>query len=158
MITVEMSGKEEILAEGLWRYDYGETLEIIDNSTALEDGTEVDFYQGDNGTVRYLSERRVQIPDFFLLNALEIVAYIYIRSPSCGVTVKKVRLPIRNRPKPANTIPAYEGGGLSRLLPAGGAQGQYLAKKSKADFDVEWKDGTGEAERITDEMIDKLFE
>lgn len=160
MITVDMSGKEDATVQGLWRYDYGVVLEIIDNSIGIPDGTEVDFYQGANGIVRYIHERQVDIPDIFLINTLDILAYVYIRSPSSGETVKKIRLPIKNRPQPSNMELPDSKGEYLRLLPDGGVAGQVLTKKSDKNFDVAWEDveqGGEEPEAISDELIDQLF-
>lgn len=160
MITVDMSGKEESTVYGLWRYDYGETIEIIDNGSDIPDGAEVEFYQGSNGIVRYIKDRKVEIPDYFLMNALDIIAYVYIRSPSSGETVKSIRMPVKNRPYPANMELPDSKGEYLRLLPDGGIAGQVLTKKSDKNFDVAWEDieqSGEEPEAIPQELIDELF-
>lgn len=55
-----------------------------------------------------------------------------------------------------------DGGGgtvdTRRLLPAGGTQGQTLAKASDEDYDVEWVDNASTVEDLTEEEIEEIME
>lgn len=158
MITVDVTGRETATVDGLYRYDYGQVLYVIDSGACMTDGMEVDFYQDYQNEIRYLENSQVKIPDTMLENDSDILAYIYIRSLSQGETKKVIRMTVKDRPKPANTETPDNAGNYQRLIPPGGEAGQVLAKRSEKDYDVEWKTGSGgEAEAIPQELIDELF-
>lgn len=154
MITAKICGCSTTTAYGLTQWDYGQELAIECASTAIHDGTEVNFYQKKLSDLRYIINGHVMIPDIMLQNPDEIVAYVYVRSENSGETILSIRLPVCARPRPENyVLPEYEE--YKRLIPMGGEPGQVLAKKTGLDYEVGWEDGAA-GDEITEQQIDEL--
>ncbi|WP_418751078.1 hypothetical protein [Frisingicoccus sp.] len=121
----EMNAKK---AYGLTQWDYGQTLEFCE--TEIKDNTEIQFYQGLLSHTGYIKDCTARIPDVMLQHAEEIVAYIYARTETEGETIKIVKLPIKERPRPENyVLPEYDS--YERLLPVGGEEGQTPVRTKK---------------------------
>ena len=155
MIVAKFAGVCTTTVYGLTQWDYGQELAIEYAGMDIPDGTEINFYQGKLSSVAYLKSCHALVPDLMLQNPDEIIAYVYIRSPSSGGTILSVKMPIRARPQPDNyVLPEYKE--YLRLLPSGGEAGQALAKKTAEDYDVEWVAQEASLEPMTDEDIDKI--
>lgn len=156
MIVAKFISGATTTAYGLTQWDYGQELVLECAGVEIPDGTEINYYQGKLSSIAYLKNNHSLIPDIMLQNAVDITAYVYIRSPSSGETVLSVKLHIRERPRPENyVLPEYKD--YSRLLPPGGSDGQALIKRSNEDYDTQWADDAG-IEAMTDDEIDLLFE
>lgn len=158
MIVAKFSGSYGATVYGLTQWDYGQELAVECSSLDIPDGSEVQFYQMDLSSTRYIKNRHVLIPDLMLQNPEDITAYVYVRSSGSGQTVLTMRIPIQSRLRPENYIlPEYED--YKRLIPEGGQTGQSLIKKSETDYDTEWAQvgGSDIMEPMTDDEIDRMF-
>lgn len=122
MITAIFKKDSSVTVRGLMQWDYGQDMKIL-AGIDIPDGTEVQFYQSMISSVGRTAQSVVRIPDAMLTNAIEITAYIYVRTADSGETVLTVRLPVNQRPRPEDyVLPEYTG--YTRLLPEGGEPGQ----------------------------------
>lgn len=155
MIVAKFAGSCTTRAYGLTQWDYGQELVLENAEVEIPDGTEINFYQGKMSSVAYIKNNHVLIPDLMLQDPDDIIAYVYVRSPTSGETILSIKLKVDGRPQPDNyVLPEYKE--YLRLLPAGGTAGQALAKKTAEDYDVEWVAQEASLEPMTDEDIDKL--
>lgn len=136
MVTAKFDGSCVATVYGLTQFDYGQEL-AVEVDCSIVDGTEVQFYQGNLATTRYLRGGRVMIPDTMLQDDQTITAYVYVCSESAGETVLTAYLRIAAREKPADyVIPDTQD--YRRLLPAGGDLGQIPIKQLSDDYAVGW--------------------
>lgn len=137
MIVAKFAGASVSTVYGLVQWDYGQFLTIECAAMDIPDGSEAQFYQGSLSHTDYVSCNRVMIPDLMLQSDISITVYIYVREEGKGETVLCIRLPICRRPKPENYVLPEQKEYL-RLLPAGGAPGQFMRKSSSEDYVAEW--------------------
>lgn len=136
MVTAKFNGTDIDTVYGLTQWDYGQDL-AIDAGFDIQDGTEVQFYQGALGILRYLRDGKVMIPDVMLQDSQTIIAYVYVRTDSAGETVLTARLHITAREKPTDyVLPDTQE--YRRLLPEGGEPGQVPVRESGPDYAVGW--------------------
>ena len=122
MIVADFRGYSTVTVRGLTQWDYGQDMQLI-AGIDIPDGTEVQFYQCMKSSLGKTKQSRVRVPDAMLTNAVEITAYVYVRTADSGETVLTVRLPVTARQRPEDyVLPEYTG--YSNLLPDGGEPGQ----------------------------------
>ena len=89
--------------EQLYQYDKGQILKIAD---PIEDGTEVQFSNGNSDTTinKAINDSQVEIPDILLQENKKILAYLKIINSDSETTIKTVIIPVKARAKPADYI------------------------------------------------------
>lgn len=89
--------------EQLYQYDKGQILKITDK---IEDGTEVQFSNGNSETTinKAINDSQVEIPDILLQENKKILAYLKIINSDSETTIKTVIIPVKARTKPADYI------------------------------------------------------
>lgn len=89
--------------EQLYQYDKGQILKIAD---PIEDGTEVQFSNGNSDTTinKAINDSQVEIPDILLQENKKILAYLKIINEDSETTIKTVVIPVKARTKPADYI------------------------------------------------------
>lgn len=89
--------------EQLYQYDKGQILKIAD---PIEDGTEVQFSNGNSETTinKAINDSQVEIPDILLQKNKKILAYLKIINSDSETTIKTVIIPVKARTKPADYI------------------------------------------------------
>lgn len=89
--------------EQLYQYDKGQILKIAD---PIEDGTEVQFSNGNSDTTinKAINDSQVEIPDILLQENKKILAYLKIIKSDSETTIKTVVIPVKARTKPADYI------------------------------------------------------
>ncbi len=89
--------------EQLYQYDKGQILKIAD---PIEDGTEVQFSNGNSDTTinKAINDSQVEIPDILLQENKKILAYLKIINSDSETTIKTVIIPVKARTKPADYI------------------------------------------------------
>lgn len=89
--------------EQLYQYDKGQILKIAD---PIEDGTEVQFSNGNSETTinKAINDSQVEIPDILLQENKKILAYLKIINEDSETTIKTVVIPVKERTKPADYI------------------------------------------------------
>lgn len=89
--------------EQLYQYDKGQILKITD---PIEDGTEVQFSNGNSDTTinKAINDSQVEIPDILLQENKKILAYLKIINSDSETTIKTVIIPVKARTKPADYI------------------------------------------------------
>ena len=89
--------------EQLYQYDKGQILKIAD---PIEDGTEVQFSNGNSETTinKAINDSQVEIPDILLQENKKILAYLKIINSDSETTIKTVIIPVKARTKPADYI------------------------------------------------------
>ena len=89
--------------EQLYQYDKGQILKIAD---PIEDGTEVQFSNGNSDTTinKAINDSQVEIPDILLQENKKILAYLKIINEDSETTIKTVVIPVKERTKPADYI------------------------------------------------------
>lgn len=131
-----------------YRYDYGQTLEI--SGLELEDGFEVHFQNGTEnpeirrGTVDANGVCIVAIPDKTLslgydsvkTLAYDATAWVYVKTPDSGTTIKTIVINIIPREKPAD-IPSVD---------------DYQEIKSYADYVRENAEMVSQAQAVADKL------
>ena len=148
MVTALFKKDDSVTVRGLMQWDYGQELKILADID-IQDGTEVQFYQGMLSSVARTSQSIVRIPDKMLTNEMGITAYIYARNEASGETVLTVRLPVTARPRPEDyVLPEYTG--YSRLLPEGGETGQVpvVQLDEEGNRSVVWADKADNAKIV----------
>lgn len=108
----------------MWRYDCGQILEF--QGMTVPDGTEVQFYQDRHSARAFAKDGAVVIPDYFLAQTAEVIVYLYVVGENGGQTVKKIYINVQDRPKPTDYVAPSLPADYSRLLPAGGEDGDIL--------------------------------
>lgn len=111
MIIADFSGdRKTVYAEGLWQWDYGQTLRI--QGLKLPTAVEIHFSLSEAGGTAITrigltedSVTDVVIPDHMLENELKttnyrIYAFIYLTNESSGETIYQVICTVKARPKP----------------------------------------------------------
>lgn len=147
MITAVFDGSSCVTAYGLTQWDYGQRLEIKAENLEIQDGAEINFYQGSLTHNSCIVNGCTIIPDAMLQYEETIMAYVYIRSDESGETILTIQLPVQARPKPDNyVLPQQEE--YKRLIPLGGDTGQVLRKASAAPCAVSWGDAADNAKII----------
>lgn len=126
MIYARFNEKNEIKVFGLWKYDYGQILEI--SGLTIPEGAAIHFAQDGKTIEGTIRNNQVIIPDYFLQFHNDIYAYIYIETEGAGKTIAKAILNIKTRKKPPDYIPPEEPS-YTRLLPEGWTEDDYLTVK-----------------------------
>lgn len=108
----------------MWRYDCGQTLEF--QRTTVLDGTEVQFYQDRHSARTFVKDGAAAVPDYFLAQPMNIIAYLYVVGESGGKTVREINITVMDRPKPIGYVDPTLPVDYSRLLPTGGEDGDIL--------------------------------
>lgn len=148
MITARFNNSSQTSVSGLTQWDYGQEL-VIENTTPIPDGTQVQFYQGMRSSIAVTKQGRVRIPDVMLQNAVPIIAYVYVVSDTSGETVLTAELIVTKRPRPEDyVLPDYTG--YSRLLPEGGEAGQVpvVQLDEEGNRSVVWADKADNAKLV----------
>lgn len=124
-----------------YRYDYGQTLEIA--GLDLSDGFEVHFQNGTEnpeirqGTVDENNVCTVAVPDITLSLGYDyVLAWVYVKTPESGTTVKTIVINILPREKPSDT-PSVD---------------DYPQIKKYADYVKENAEKVSEAEAVADKL------
>lgn len=124
-----------------YRYDYGQTLEIA--GLDLSDGFEVHFQNGTEnpeirqGTVDENGVGIVSVPDVTLsLDYDCAMAWVYVKTPDSGTTIKTIVINILPREKPSDT-PSVD---------------DYPQIKKYADYVKENAEKVSEAEAVADKL------
>lgn len=98
---------EDMAEVSAYRYDYGQTLEIA--GLDLSDGFEVHFQNGTEnpeirqGTVDENNVCTVAVPDVTLSLGYDyVLAWVYVKTPESGTTVKTIVINILPREKPSD--------------------------------------------------------
>lgn len=113
MITAKFTGENQATAFGLWQWDYGRALCI--EGLQLPPCVEVQFSQCNTGGDAELvdgttidSKTYVPIPQHFLENEsvsdYDFYAFVFLYDQSGGHTVKRIRIPVKSKPKPATYV------------------------------------------------------
>ena len=100
---VEFGNSTLTQIEQLYQYDKGQILKIAD---PIEDGTEVQFSNGNSETTinKAINDSQVEIPDILLQENKKILAYLKIINSDSETTIKTVIIPVKTRTKPADYI------------------------------------------------------
>ena len=100
---VEFGNSTLTQIEQLYQYDKGQILQITDK---VEDGTEVQFSNGNSETTinKAINDSQVEIPDILLQENKKILAYLKIIKSDSETTIKTVIIPVKARTKPADYI------------------------------------------------------
>ena len=100
---VEFGNSTLTQIEQLYQYDKGQILKIAD---PIEDGTEVQFSNGNSETTinKAINDSKVEIPDILLQENKKILAYLKIINSDSETTIKTVIIPVKARTKPADYI------------------------------------------------------
>ena len=100
---VEFGNSTLTQIEQLYQYDKGQILKIAD---PIEDGTEVQFSNGNSDTTinKAINDSQVEIPDILLQENKKILAYLKIINSDSETTIKTVIIPVKARTKPADYI------------------------------------------------------
>lgn len=100
---VEFGNSTLTQIEQLYQYDKGQILKITDK---VEDGTEVQFSNGNSDTTinKAINDSQVEIPDILLQENKKILAYLKIINSDSETTIKTVIIPVKARTKPADYI------------------------------------------------------
>ena len=100
---VEFGNSTLTQIEQLYQYDKGQILKITDK---VEDGTEVQFSNGNSDTTinKAINDSQVEIPDILLQENKKILAYLKIIKSDSETTIKTVIIPVKARTKPADYI------------------------------------------------------
>lgn len=100
---VEFGNSTLTQIEQLYQYDKGQILKIAD---PIEDGTEVQFSNGNSETTinKAINDSQVEIPDILLQENKKILAYLKIIKSDSETTIKTVIIPVKARTKPADYI------------------------------------------------------
>ena len=100
---VEFGNSTLTQIEQLYQYDKGQILKIAD---PIEDGTEVQFSNGNSETTinKAINDSQVEIPDILLQENKKILAYLKIINSDSETTIKTVIIPVKARAKPADYI------------------------------------------------------
>jgi hypothetical protein len=100
---VEFGNSTLTQIEQLYQYDKGQILKIAD---PIEDGTEVQFSNGNSETTinKAINDSQVEIPDILLQENKKILAYLKIINSDSETTIKTVIIPVKARTKPADYI------------------------------------------------------
>lgn len=124
-----------------YRYDYGQTLEIA--GLKLSDGFEVHFQNGTGnpeirqGTVDENNVCTVAVPDITLSLGYDYaLAWVYVKTPDSGTTVKTIAINILPREKPSDAPPVDD----------------YPQIKKYADYVKENAEKVSEAEAVADKL------
>lgn len=124
-----------------YRYDYGQTLEIA--GLDLSDGFEVHFQNGTEspeirqGTVDENGVGIVSVPDVTLsLDYDCAMAWVYVKTPASGTTIKTIAINILPREKPSDA-PSVD---------------DYPQIKKYADYVKENAEKVSEAEAVADKL------
>lgn len=124
-----------------YRYDYGQTLEIA--GLDLSDGFEVHFQNGTEnpeirqGTVDENNVCTVAVPDITLSLGYDyVLAWVYVKTPESGTTVKTIVINILPREKPSDA-PSVD---------------DYPQIKKYADYVKENAEKVSEAEAVADKL------
>lgn len=149
-MIVDISKGDAVVTE-LYQYDYGQTIEFVGKS--ILDGTEVHFFQGENGCRSEVKEQQAEIPDYLLSNSRTVLAYLYVSDVNSGETIQKLTLMILPREKPPDYIDPTKPVDYSRLLPVGGEIGELLIRTGDG---YAWKNF--DKEFVTDEELRKVSE
>lgn len=138
--------KVEFLSEdraevSAYRYDYGQTLEIA--GLELSDGFEVHFQNGTGnpeirqGTVDENNVCTVAVPDITLSLGYDYAfAWVYVKTPESGTTIKTIVINILPREKPSDA-PSVD---------------DYPQIKKYADYVKENAEKVSEAEALADKL------
>lgn len=88
----------------LYQWDYGQILMIT--GITLPDAYEVNFAQGSDTCTVIGTADGVEIPDEYLQNASDIIAYLYLHTGETdGETVYELTIPVIARPEPSHEEP-----------------------------------------------------
>ena len=124
-----------------YRYDYGQMLEIA--GLDLSDGFEVHFQNGTEnpeirqGTVDENNVCTVAVPDITLSLGYDyVLAWVYVKTPESGTTVKTIVINILPREKPSDA-PSVD---------------DYPQIKKYADYVKENAEKVSEAEAVADKL------
>ena len=100
---VEFGNSTLTQIEQLYQYDKEQILKIAD---PIEDGTEVQFSNGNSETTinKAINDSQVEIPDILLQENKKILAYLKIINSDSETTIKTVIIPVKARTKPADYI------------------------------------------------------
>ena len=100
---VEFGNSTLTQIEQLYQYDKGQILKIAD---PIEDGTEVQFSNGNSETTinKAINDSQVEIPDILSQENKKILAYLKIINSDSETTIKTVIIPVKARTKPADYI------------------------------------------------------
>lgn len=109
MIEIKLNGSLFRTVYGLTQWDYGRYLKFV-SKPALADGTQVHFYQGSLATIVTVTDGSCRVPDKMLENAMDILAYVYIKQETMGETILTVVFKVHKRPKPEDYVyPDHDG-------------------------------------------------
>lgn len=145
------SSRDDIIVTNLYQYDYGQVLSFC--GTEIADGTQVHFFQNEHECRTEIKNNTAEIPDYLLMNAKTILAYLYVTDIEKGKTIKKLTLLVMPRERPPDYIDPSEPADYSRLLPVGGDVGDSLYRTADG---YEWK--RNDEVYVTDEELQNVTE
>lgn len=113
MVTAKFTGGSQAIAFGLWQWDYGRALCI--EGLQLPPCVEVQFSRSDTGGDAELvdgttidSKTYAPIPQHFLedesVSDYNFYAFVFIYDQNGGQTVKRIRIPVKSKPKPVTYV------------------------------------------------------
>lgn len=143
--------KEEAVVTDLYQYDYGQTMEFV--GEVVPDDVQVHFFQNEHECRTEVKSGAASIPDYLLMSAKTILAYLYIADIDKGKTIKKLTLLVLPREKPPDYIDPNKPADYSRLLPVGGEVGDSLFR---TDEGYAWK--KNDEVYVTDDELKKVSE
>ena len=100
--------KKEYETKPIFQYDHGITLNISESSIAQGVILKAHFTAaGLTKTLNSVVEKKdgviaVKIPDVLTFQTQPILCYLYMENEECGVTVKKIVIPVISRPMPSS--------------------------------------------------------
>lgn len=121
-------GESDVVVTNLYQYDYGQSMDF--SGGQIIDGTEVHFFQGEYGCRTEIKGGSAPIPDYLLMSAKKILAYLYVSDELTGKTIKRLTLLPLPREKPLDYIEPPKPEDYSRLLPVGGEENEFLTIKN----------------------------
>lgn len=104
IITAAINSFGKSVTCPLYQWDYGQILMIT--GITLPDAYEVNFAQGTDTCTVIGTADGVDIPDEYLQNAADIIAYLYLHTGEAdGETVYELTIPVIARPEPSHEEP-----------------------------------------------------
>lgn len=116
--------REEVVVTNLYQYDYGQKMEFA--GEVVPDGVQVHFFQNEHECRTEVKNGAASIPDYLLMSAKTILAFLYIADIDKGKTIKKLTLLVLPRERPPDYVDPTRPADYSRLLPIGGKEGQII--------------------------------
>ena len=122
MILAEFQDEEiqEVTAEGLWQWDYGQDL-MVSGIPFAESVTEIHFSVAGSEASIVLPRMQegkltARIPNELLEIGCDLKAYLYVADQESGETVRTIRMPVNRRPKPEDYSSPAEKNLLRKLV------------------------------------------